>query len=170
MDEKLRVHRKKSRAHLSEDGRRTFCGLQISGWSWSTDQPATLKEFIKDVHPACGSCKRNAKISLKIIELAADLKQDEMVIKVYDRLNQKQTEQVVVKVDDIVIYNFEFQYAYAMVRGTERTYHCKVRYEELVVNDEKTTRYVVQKNLKLAHWAEMISLMPILLIPRSPIC
>lgn len=58
---KYQVRWNKGKAHLSENGTKTFCGQKIQGWGWTVDQPATISEFLKEVKPKCSGCKLGAQ-------------------------------------------------------------------------------------------------------------
>lgn len=73
MDEKYQVYNKSGRFHLSENGKKTFCGKQISRASgWVQSQGATSKEFIEEVRPRCTSCRVNAEICLFIDDMVKE--------------------------------------------------------------------------------------------------
>ena len=63
--------------HLTSNGKRTFCGEQISRPKWSGSQPATLQEFIDEVRPRCRSCKANAVISITIEQIVDGFEEEE---------------------------------------------------------------------------------------------
>ena len=68
MEEKYQVHWKSGRAHLSEDGRKTFCGRVIPFNGYSRDQDATAAEFINEVRPRCSGCKVGAQVAQLVDE------------------------------------------------------------------------------------------------------
>ncbi len=70
-DEKYQVRWFKGKAHLSEDGRKTFCGQRIQhAAGWTTDQDATIQEYIKYVRPRCSGCKSGAEVHVLIEKMA----------------------------------------------------------------------------------------------------
>lgn len=56
-------HTPNNRAHLSPDGRESFCNTRLDnqGWQFMIDQPATAEEFVEKVRGRCASCLRSAK-------------------------------------------------------------------------------------------------------------
>jgi len=63
MDQKFKVFWHNNKAHLSENGQKSFCGEYVKHSNgWTCDQDATITEFIKTVRPRCSGCLQGARV------------------------------------------------------------------------------------------------------------
>lgn len=69
-------HTPNQRAHLSADGRQSFCNTRLDnqGWQFMLDQPATAEEFVEEVRGRCASCLKSAKTIVSMDRYFARLK------------------------------------------------------------------------------------------------
>ena len=64
---KYQVYWRNGKAHLSEDGYKSFCGQRIQhNLGYSRDQDATAEEFINEIRPRCSGCRTGAEVAILV--------------------------------------------------------------------------------------------------------